>query len=180
MVQIEVEQGVPAEFKSFYSSNSQPGQNPVRTADQLNGKGPPVKNLNIITKDDPEPEPTRPNYKFPLVKNNDQIPTFVDLSSPKGMIGTASTSRGPKTLGILDDDDGYDLDQIMQEKENRKKLEAQKNQTYLSPLLPSGQLGSSNSIGRKPSPNTDFVNRLSKASPRRYNRNTIEQVNAEQ
>jgi hypothetical protein len=39
----------------------------MHLADQLNGKGPPTKNLNIITKDDPEPEPTRPIYNFPLV-----------------------------------------------------------------------------------------------------------------
>lgn len=42
-----------------------------------------------------------------------------------------------------------------------------------------GQKGSANSIGRKPSPNNELVNRLSKQSPRRYNKNTIDQVNAE-
>ena len=40
MVQIEIEQGVPDDVKSYYTSNSQSGQNPGWTADQLNGKGP--------------------------------------------------------------------------------------------------------------------------------------------
>lgn len=72
----------------------------MQIADQLNGKGPPTKNLNIITKDDPEPEPTRPIYNFPLVNKQNQIPAFVDLSSPKGPNTAASYGRGPNNLNL--------------------------------------------------------------------------------
>ena len=72
-------------------------------------------------------------------------------------------------------DKGYDLDQIMQEKEKKKKLEAEKNRAYLMPM---SHKGSTNSI-RERSPKNDLVNRLSKQSPRRYNKNTIDQVSAE-
>lgn len=131
--------------------------------------------MNIITKDDPEPEPTRPNdYKYPLMNNKNMIPAFVDLSSPK----MPTTGRGPNHLKVPYDDNepGYDLDQMMQEKEKKKKLEAQKNSAY---LMPTSQKGSANSIGRKPSPNNELVNRLSKQSPKRFSKNTIDQVNAE-
>ena len=67
--------------------------------------------MNIITKDDPEPEPTRPNYKYPLMNKDNKIPAFVDLSSPKAVPTSAST-KGPNAP-FDDNEAGYDLDQMM-------------------------------------------------------------------
>ena len=56
--------------------------------------------------------------------------------------------------GQIDDEEpSFNLDEMMQEKEKKKRLEAKNSQTYLTGMMPNAQKGSAESIGRKPSPN---------------------------